>query len=175
MQLTSSADISGISDISLCRKGDKAAFARIIEQNKNSMYRIAKGILKNEHDVEDALQNAVIKCYNGFPDLKKEEYFKTWMIRILINECNLIIRKNKRIIPMEEIRSVEKGIDSFNSIDLSSAVDSLEHDLRVVTLLYYYEDVSAKDIAKILKINETTVRTRLYRARNKLHEILKEG
>lgn len=175
MQLTSSAEISGISDISLCRKGDKTAFARVIEQNKNSMYRIAKGILKNEHDVEDALQNAVIKCYNGFPALKKDEYFKTWLIRIVINECNQIIRKSKKVIPMEEIRTAEKGIDAFNSIDLANAVDSLEHDLRIVTLLYYYEDVPAKDIAKILNINETTVRTRLYRARNRLHEILKEG
>lgn len=175
MQLTSTADISGVSDISLCRKGDKAAFSRIIEQNKNTMYRVAKGILKNEQDAEDALQNAVIKCYSGFPGLKKDEYFRTWLIRIVINECNLIIRKNKKVIPMEEIRAAEKGIDSFNSIDLASAVDSLEHDLRIVTLLYYYEDVPAKNIAKILNINETTVRTRLYRARNRLHEILKEG
>lgn len=79
-------------DVGLAKKGEKQAFARLIEDNKVSMYRVALGILGAKQDVEDAIQNSIIKAYEGIIYLKRNEYFKTWLIRILINECNRILK-----------------------------------------------------------------------------------
>ncbi|WML37408.1 sigma-70 family RNA polymerase sigma factor [Clostridium sp. OS1-26] len=159
-------------DIKLAKKGDKAAFVRIIEENKASMYRVAISILNNEQDVEDAFQNTIIKAYEGIGSLKKNQYFKTWLIRILINECNAILRSNKKIVHVEEFD--DKASNDFSNLELTNAVNSLDEDLRVVTTLFYFEDIPQKDIANILSIPEGTVRSRLSRARNKLYEMLKE-
>ncbi|MTK13684.1 MAG: sigma-70 family RNA polymerase sigma factor [Clostridiaceae bacterium] len=161
-----------IQDIKLAKKGDKSAFVRIIEDNKASMYRVAVSILNNEQDVEDALQNTIIKAYEGIVSLKKNQYFKTWLIRILINECNTIFRSNKKIVHVEEFH--DKASNDFSNLELTNAVNSLEEDLRIVTTLFYFEDIPQKDIANILSIPEGTVRSRLSRARNKLYEMLKE-
>ena len=159
-------------NIKLAKKGDKAAFVRIIEENKASMYRVAVSILNNEQDVEDAFQNTIIKAYEGIGSLKKNQYFKTWLIRILINECNSILRSNKKIVHVEEFD--DKASNDFSNLELTNAVNSLDEDLRIVTTLYYFEDIPQKDIANILSIPEGTVRSRLSRARNKLYEMLKE-
>lgn len=161
-----------IQDIKLAKKGDKAAFVRIIEENKASMYRVAVSILNNEQDVEDAFQNTIIKAYEGIGSLKKNQYFKTWLIRILINECNAILRSNKKIVHVEEFD--DKASNDFSNLELTNAVNSLNEDLRVVTTLFYFEDIPQKDIANILSIPEGTVRSRLSRARNKLYEMMKE-
>ncbi|WP_200880538.1 sigma-70 family RNA polymerase sigma factor [Clostridium drakei] len=160
--------------IKLAKKGDRDAFIRIIENSKASMYRIAVGILNSPQDVEDAFQNTIIKSYEGIIHLKKNEYFKTWLIRILINECNAILRSNHKIIPIEEVQDNAKVTNEFSKLELTSAVNSLSEDLRIVTTLFYFEDIPQKDIAKILDIPEGTVRSRLSRARNKLYEMLKE-
>lgn len=174
VEAVSSVKDSGdrMQDIKLAKKGDKAAFVRIIEENKASMYRVAVSILNNEQDVEDAFQNTIIKAYEGIGSLKKNEYFKTWLIRILINECNAILRSNKKIVHVEEFD--DKASNDFSNLELTNAVNSLDEDLRVVTTLFYFEDIPQKDIANILSIPEGTVRSRLSRARNKLYEMLKE-
>jgi RNA polymerase sigma-70 factor (ECF subfamily) len=161
--------------IKLAKKGDKDAFIRIIESSKASMYRIAVSILSRPQDVEDAFQNTIIKAYEGIIYLKKNEYFKTWLIRILINECNAILRSNHRVIPIEEVEDNSKVQNEFSKLELTSAVNSLSEDLKIVTTLFYFEDIPQKDIAKILDIPEGTVRSRLSRARNKLYEMLKEN
>ncbi|ASW42052.1 hypothetical protein BEN51_00560 [Clostridium isatidis] len=60
-------------------------------------------MLSEKEDIEDAIQNTIIKSYEGIIYLRKNEFFKTWLIRILINECKRIIKNNKRIIPIEEV------------------------------------------------------------------------
>ncbi|MDZ5254545.1 sigma-70 family RNA polymerase sigma factor [Clostridium sp. LIBA-8841] len=70
-------------------------FELLIKENLTSMYRVAKGILKIEEDVEDAIQTTILIAFNKINTLKDERYFKTWLIRILINECNKIYKKNK--------------------------------------------------------------------------------
>jgi len=161
-------------DVSLAKKGDKKAFERLIENNKSSMFRVALSILGNKQDIEDAIQNAIIKAYEGIIYLRKNEYFKTWLIRILINECKTILRNNKRMVPTEEINLDVTSYESFAELELTNAVNSLERDLRIVTTLFYFEDICQKDIARVLDIPEGTVGSRLSRARNKLYEMLKE-
>lgn len=168
-----------MSIISEAKKGNGEAFATLIEQYKVQMYKTAKAILNNEEDVCDAIQEALISSYRNIRTLKNEKYFKTWIIRITINKCYDIIEKNnainkkveKSIIYEETIKCSER---IENKIDLNTALKSLDNDLRVVTVLYYYDDLSIKDIADILGIPTGTVKSKLSRAREKLYESLKQ-
>ena len=75
------------------KSGDSGAFAQLIRMNTQSMYKVAWAYLKNDEDVADAIQETILKCYEKLSTLKKDSYFKTWMIRILINNCNEMLRK----------------------------------------------------------------------------------
>lgn len=176
MQLISSLNNkkAGSCNIALAKRGDKEAFLSLIAENELNIYRVAKGMLKDEHDIEDAIQNTIIKVYTNINTLKKNEYFRTWLIRILINECNMIIRNNKRTITFDTVMENEQEVDSYKDLDLISAMNSLNEDLREITVLFYFEDLSLKEIAKVLHIPEGTVKSRLTRARKKLYEVLEE-
>jgi len=96
------------------------------------------------------------------------------LIRILINECNEILRKNNRVTHLDDNGDTEIYSDSYENMDLTRAINSLSEELRLTTVLFYFEDMSLKDIAKILKIPQGTVRSRLTRARGKLREVMSE-
>jgi RNA polymerase sigma-70 factor, ECF subfamily len=169
-----SNDNSSDLDVRLAKRGDKDAFSRLIESNKVSMYRVAMSMLSQKQDIEDAIQNAIIKAYEGVIHLRKNEFFKTWLIRILINECKIILRNNNKVIHIDEISSEVISNDSYSNIELTNAVGLLEEDLKIVTTLFYFEDIAQKEISRLLDIPEGTVRSRLSRARTKLYEMLKE-
>ncbi|MDK0734071.1 sigma-70 family RNA polymerase sigma factor [Clostridium perfringens] len=158
--------------VSQAKKGDKDAFLSLIDENRLSIYRVARGILNNKEDIEDAIQNTIIKSYEKIGTLKKDEFFKSWIIRILINECNLILRRNKKTIFLDKLEDEESYSDDYGNIELTSVVNSLSEDLRITTVLYYFEDMSTKEISEMLNIAEGTVRSRLARAREKLRDFI---
>lgn len=174
MELISLFNYKKKSSVAKAKNGDKEAFIELINENRLNIYRVAKGILKNEYDIEDAIQNTVIKAFEKISTLKNDDFFRTWIIRILINECNDILRKNKRVVSLEDSIEKEKYDDKYENMDLINAVKSLNEDLRNITVLYYFEDMSTVEIAKTLEIPEGTVRSRLSRAREKLRERMKE-
>ena len=92
--------------ISKAKKHDKVAFQQLIEQHEKAMYQIAKSILKNDDDVADAMQETIMKCWDEIDTLKNDRYFKTWLIRILINNCNAIFRQRMRSIEEDGIPEV---------------------------------------------------------------------
>ena len=77
------------------QRGDDQAFVELIEENKQAMYKVAVGILKNDFDAADAIQQSILTCYEKLKELKKAQYFKTWLLRILINNCNQMLREQK--------------------------------------------------------------------------------
>lgn len=102
--------------------------------------------------------------------LKEKEKFKTWLIRILVNVAFTQMKKDKKIILMDEIDILPR--QESKSLGLWEEVMKLEYKFRVAIILFYYEDFSTKEIAAILHVPEGTVRSRLTRARNKLRMIL---
>jgi RNA polymerase sigma-70 factor (ECF subfamily) len=157
------------------KQGDKVAFERLIEENTISMYWLAKSILKSEADIGDAIQETILKAYIGLTNLRKESVFKSWLLRILVNECNAILRLHKKVTCVEVL---EEGINfdqySLDKDCILSAINNLDQDLRATVVLYYYEELSIKEAAVILNIPEGTVKSRLARARKKLYALLKE-
>ena len=83
--------------------GDADAFLELMEKNSLAMYKVARGILDNDEDAADAIQDTILTCFEKIHTLKNPEYFKTWMIRILINECNKIHRHYKNFSRAEEL------------------------------------------------------------------------
>ncbi|WP_297633150.1 sigma-70 family RNA polymerase sigma factor [uncultured Clostridium sp.] len=154
-------------------RGEKEAFVELINDNRVILYKIAKGILRDEFKAEDAVANAVLKSFKNINRLRNGQYFKTWLTRILINECNLILKKDKKFILFKEKEVEESYLDTYEEIDLIQAINSLRKEFREVTVLYYFQEFTMKEISEVLKVNEGTVKTRLHRARKKLSEILK--
>ncbi len=160
--------------VALAKKGEKDAFISLIQQNKVNLYRVAKAMLHNETDVEDAIQMTILKAYEKLGGLRKNKYFKTWLIRILINECNKAIKDRKQIAVLDYLHGNHLiSEDTYENIDLQAAIHSLKAELRGVTVLFYYDDLTTKEIGKILNIPEGTVRSRLSTARGQLKKILK--
>ncbi|PKM77146.1 MAG: RNA polymerase subunit sigma-24 [Firmicutes bacterium HGW-Firmicutes-15] len=160
-------------DVPMAKNGDGEAFGRLIHKNKHSMYRIAKSILKNEYDAEDAIGAAILHAYAKIYSLRKNENFSHWLLKILINECYAIIRKRtKEIYTSEFIAAQGTYEDKHNDDELTNSLNYLEDDQKIVVILFYYEDMSLKDISKTLHVPEGTVKSRLYRAKGKLRDIL---
>lgn len=164
-------------DLELAKQGDYEALEREINKIKYKLYKTGMAILKNDEDVCDALQETLISIYKNIYRLEKNEYFSTWAIRILINKCNDIIRKNKKITNINE----KMQIDTINYYEiyekestLEQVLNEIDENLRLITVLYYYNDLSVSRISETLNIPEGTVKSRLARARMKIYELLKD-
>lgn len=153
---------------------DKAEFTQRVLQAETTMYRVAKSILMNDCDCEDAVQEAILRGYAKLYTLRQEAYFQTWLIRILIHECYRILRTKTATIEYDtELISVIKENQDY--FDLYQAIVALPLKVRVVIVLLYIEDYSVADIAKILKIPQGTVKSRLARGRELLKKYFTEN
>ena len=162
------------------KKGDKEAFTEIIRNMDKDLYKIAKARLNNEDDIADAIQETIIKAFKSIKKLKYDEYFKTWVIRILINNCNLIYKKkNKKEISFENLQNkrhltysdIEK-VDS--SLDFEYIIEKLNYNEKIVLNLYYGEGYTSKEISKILGAKESTIKSRILRAKDRIRKMRKE-
>jgi RNA polymerase sigma-70 factor, ECF subfamily len=153
--------------------GDKDAFVHLIKDAENTMYRVAKSMLRSDEACADAIQETIMKAYSSLRSVKEPNYFKTWLIRILINVCNQTLRTNKKVVLLEQWMDTPAATSSsYDTVEIQEAVDSLDDDYRVIVTLFYFEDLSIKEIAQSLDIREGTVKSRLNRARSKLARFL---
>ena len=135
------------------------------------MYRIAKTLLYNDADCADAIQESIVKAFSNLHTLKNDRYAKTLIVRILMNECYAIMRKEKRWVSLDSIPETEVW-ESEDYSDLYRAVSNLPEDMRIAIVLYYAEGFSIKEIARIEDTTESAIKNRLFKARNKLREQL---
>lgn len=167
-----------MTDIEKAVNGDREAFNRLIIQNKEAMYKTAIVILKNEDDTYDAIQECLIKMYKNIKNLQNIESFNFWSKRILINSCYDIINRNKKVvnINLKVMDTYEETREDIYDCDdeVVKLLDKIEPDLRLTAVLYYYDELSIKEIAEMLNIPLGTVKSRLSRARNKLYQLLKK-
>ena len=164
-------------DFELAKNGDSEAFKVIIETVKIKLYKTGMAILKNDDDTCDAIQETLISAYKNLNSLKNSKYFSTWIIRILINKCYDIIEKNRKVVAINQKMEIENtGYYQFYASEsiLENVLNNIDSDLRTVTVLYYYDELSVSEIAETLNIPEGTVKSRLSRARNIIFEILKQ-
>lgn len=154
-------------------RGDAEAFIELMEQTKPALLRVAYGYFKTDADVADAISETTLNAWEHLGELRRPAYFKTWLTRILINNCNGLLRQQRRIQPMDELPEPAGVWDSTQSnLEFKELVESLPEPDRVIFLLYYGEGFTTKEISRILDIKENTVKSRLRRGRQQLRREL---
>ena len=147
------------------------AFDQLMKTQLQKMYRIAISMLQNEEDAADAIQETVLRCWQKIGQLKNDEYFQTWLIRILINQCKDILRDRKKLVFIEEIPEIAHE-DIYFSNEWKEVLRRLNEKNRIVMELYYVDGFSTKEIAEMLHISDMSVRSRMTRGRKQLEQIL---
>ena len=150
---------------------NKQEFTRRVLALEGRLYRISYGLLREEQDRMDAVQESVLKAWKHLPGLRSEVYFETWLTRILIRECYNILNSRKRFVPMDELPEPIQPLPGANA-QLHDAVMALERGLRLPVILYYMEGYKLREVGEILNLPEGTVKTRLKRAKAILKRML---
>lgn len=156
----------------------KEEFSQKVLDLEAVLFHVSYGILRNAQDCEDIVQETVLKAYANKDKLKKPQYFKTWLVRILMNECYTFLRKRDRELPLNEaVAENQESVTTFikeEYLDLYESMNQLEERDRICVQLFYMEGYSIREIAKIFRIPEGTVKSRLNRARAQLKQSLGE-
>ncbi len=147
-------------------------FSTRVLEVEGMLYRVAYGILLNQSDCADAVQEALMRGWEKLHTLREEEYFRTWLTRILINQCYNMIRRRRFFLPLDSARTVAAPEDA--DIALHDAIARLDDKLRLPIVLHYMEGYSLEEIARMLSQPVGTVKTRLMRARKQLRAALSE-
>lgn len=157
---------------------EKEEFIELMMELEADLFHLALSILRKEQDCADAVQEAMVRAYANRHTLRNPAYFKTWIMRILINECYSLLRRQKRMVPMvEDMPGMQADFKDYvreEYLDLYQAIDALKQKDRICVLLYYIEGYPVRQIAEILDMPEGTVKSRLRRARMQLKDKLKD-
>ena len=172
---------------------DERAFETLMRAHNRMLYRIARSILKDDAEAEDAVQEAYLAAYRNIASFRGGAKLSTWLARIVINESYARLRKQKRasvasvVVPLESAaQGAEEGIMAESTMErpeaaairaelrglLERRIDALPEQFRVVFVLRDVEEVSVEETAECLEVPPATVRTRAFRARALLRESL---
>ena len=156
------------------KTSEKGGFQEyIIEKYFSMVYKLALSQTKNVANAEDICQDVFYKYLQKGGALQSEEHVKAWLIRVTINFCKSMFRSGwfQKTMPLEE----ELVFDQKEESDVYYAVLELPPKYRAVIHLFYYEELSVREISDSLRIKESTVKSQLHRGRELLKEILKGG
>lgn len=130
-------------------------------------YRIAYSYVHNKEDAMDVVQEGAYKAILNCDKLQEEKFTDTWICRIMINEAMTLLRKKKEM--PKETEQMEQGKeDDYSDIDLTNAIEKLSLEEQTMIRLHYYEDMTLLEVARVMEKNVNTVKSRLYRAIDKL-------
>jgi RNA polymerase sigma-70 factor, ECF subfamily len=177
--------------VQLAVAGDHGAFRAIMQRHNRRTYRVARGILGDDADAEDAVQETYIKAFENLAGFRGESSLSTWLTRIAINEALGRKRKRRTTVDLDQLETIEgesrvlffpgvaAGSDPESNAAraqvrrfLEAAVDDLPELFRIVFVMREIEQMSVEETAAHLAIPPETVKTRLHRARRLLREAL---
>lgn len=153
----------------------KEQLGNLIIASEDAMYHVAKTLLRSDADCADAIQEAIVKAFASFQTLRRDAYAKTWLIRIVINECYAIMRREKKLVPLEDYTVEEEAAERADYSDLYEARSHLAEEIRLTVTLYYMEGYSVREIAALMDTTESAVKNRLARARDKMRKELADA
>jgi RNA polymerase sigma-70 factor (ECF subfamily) len=152
---------------------DKQTFAAQVTDMERSLYRGARGYLTDGADCADAVQEALLKAWAKRDTLRQPQYFRTWLTRILINECKSTLRGHRRVQPADPA-DLPQPPPAEERPPLADALAARSPRDRAPLVLYYLEGYSVRDLAPLLRLPQGTVKCRLHRARKKLKTVFEE-
>lgn len=160
------------------KNGDVDSFSILFKNYKDEAFRYVYLITKNREISEDIVQESFILCFRNIKKLKNPDKFKSWFFKILTRTSWKALKTNSRVIPVENIYEKIEDSDISNYIAwdnenyqteiLKKEINNLGVKQRTIIVLYYYKELSIKEIAEITGCFEGTVKSRLYNARKKL-------
>lgn len=146
-----------------------------VRQMEGKMYRIARSMLRSDYDCGDALQNAVFAAWRKLPSLREEARFEAWLMRIVVNACRDIQRgymRRKGEMPVEE--ALQAASLPPPDVDLQMALEKVPEKFRLPILLHYMNGLSVPEIARVLRLPQSTVKGRIREGLKKLRRLLEE-
>lgn len=174
-----------VSLISSVTNRDEEAFKVLYENYHPNIYRYILSMVNDEKAAEDILQEVFITVYNKLYKLKHFGAIETWLYKIAVNACNTYFRKNKKVFTADS-SLLEETVDGHNSTDpdnlllqqeihklLDSCIDNLSINLKTAIILFYFQDKSIHEISEIMDCPESTVKSRLFKAKKHLEKNLK--
>ena len=150
------------------QQGDADAFIELMERNKMTLQRVAYGYFRGEEDVADAIQDTILDAFEHIRELKKPEYFRTWLVRILMNNCNRLYNQNKKHCKISELSQETVAASGTGDVEFHEMLRSLPEESRLIFQLYYGEQFTTKEIGQMPRMKESTVKSRLHRGKEKL-------
>lgn len=157
------------------KNGSEESYSKLIVLIKEDLYKVARLRLNNnEENAQDAVQNTIFNAYVDIKKLRNNKYFKTWITRILINECNRIYRNSKKDERLLEKYSNNTVVYTEETLDFDSIIEILDERKRKIFELYYKEEYTVKEISKILNMSENTIKSELSRGRQKIRQSFKQ-
>ena len=166
-----------------CLEGDRSAFATIVDRYKSQIYSVTYSMTHNHADADDLSQDTFVKAYENLRKFKLGTNLRSWLCRIAVNSCIDHIRHRKRLsenalddqaeLLPDRNPGPQDNLESSELMEnITAAVDSLPRDQRTVVVLREMQGFGMKEIAKIMKCSESTVRWRLHYARKKMQKKL---
>ncbi|WP_312112500.1 sigma-70 family RNA polymerase sigma factor [Brevibacillus reuszeri] len=157
-----------IQDVERAISGEKEAFVRLMMSMEQTLYRVSRSILKTDHECLDAVQEAVLNAFHSIHTLREPRFFKTWLIRIVMNVCYRIAREQNKVILFSHPENSE-AVNRFEAhVELQQALESLNEELRLLIQLHYFEGFTVREMAELLQVAEGTLKSRLVKARERL-------
>ncbi|WP_242837297.1 RNA polymerase sigma factor [Alkaliphilus transvaalensis] len=166
--------------VSRIKDGDKKAFKALYDQYADYAIRVATVITRNKTYAADAVQETFIRIYKNIDSFDESKPFEPWLYRILVNECNRLLKNQSKTIAISDyieenpLLSEEDSHRFEEYEDLYSAIQELEENNRVPIILKYLKGFSELEIADTLDLNVNTVKSRLYKGREKLRQMLEK-
>jgi RNA polymerase sigma-70 factor (ECF subfamily) len=194
-QTAQSSQLSDEQLVELIRQGDHAGYSTIMQRYNRRLYRTARGILGDDGEAEDVVQEAYVRAFQHLATFRGEAAFGTWLTRITINEALGRRRKSRSTIklgnldePLAQGESrviVFPGFGADSNLEteignrqmrrmLENAIDGLPEPFRIVFVLREVEQLNVAETAEQLELRPETVKTRLHRARRLLRAALEE-
>ncbi len=160
--------------IERAKNKDKEAFTELVLSIQKDLYCMAKVKLQNEEDIYDVIQETMMVAFKDIGKLKENRFFKTWIIKILINKCNRVYRL-KKFVSFEEYDAYNYVAqeDKNEKMNFDILISCLDNKEKMIMTLYYYLEYTTKEISKILNIREGTIRSKISRAKSKIKNYYK--
>jgi RNA polymerase sigma factor (sigma-70 family) len=162
-----------------CKGGDQDAHYRLYKLYSRAMFNVCYRILGQKDDAEDALQEGFISAFNNLSSYRGDATFGAWLKRIVVNKAiNILKKKRHEMLPDNEHWDVAEGEEAaeykaeFTVEHIKHAIQQLPDGYRSVLSLYLLEGYDHQEIAEIMNISESTSKSQLNRAKNKLKELL---
>lgn len=143
-------------------------FQQIVEKYAPSLYRLAYNFCLNQSDAEDVVQDVFLKYLEHTPQYSEEKQLRAWLMTTTVNKCKDLLRSGwrRKTTTLEDSYAQTDHIEEV--LEVRSAIAKLSPKLRIVVNLFYFEQMSVKQISDMLHLSETAVHSRLHKARKQL-------